>query len=117
MPACCGRKPSPGPSLTCSNPRSPAANPAILAPGDQMPVLAPAQPRLDVAGIDLRAPLLRLTQLFDGNDCELLHPDGDIEVLTAAGRIDGAPVVASCTDATKMGGSLGMPGTTRIVEV
>jgi acetyl-CoA/propionyl-CoA carboxylase carboxyl transferase subunit len=81
-----------------------------------MTVLATAQPRLDVAGIDLRAPLLRLTQLFDGNDCELLHPAGDIEVLTAAGRIDGAPVVAYCTDATKMGGALGMAGTTRIVE-
>jgi acetyl-CoA/propionyl-CoA carboxylase carboxyl transferase subunit len=81
-----------------------------------MTVLATAQPRLDVAGIDLRAPLLRLTQLFDGNDCELLHPAGDIEVLTAAGRIDGAPAVAYCTDATKMGGALGMAGTTRIVE-
>jgi acetyl-CoA/propionyl-CoA carboxylase carboxyl transferase subunit len=81
-----------------------------------MTVLATAHPRLDVAGIDLRAPLLRLTQLFDGNDCELLHPAGDIEVLTAAGRIDGAPVVAYCTDATKMGGALGMAGTTRIVE-
>src|SRR3954447_3135615 len=116
MPTCCGRKPSPGPSWTCSNPGSRAANPSILAQGDQMTVLATAQPRLDVAGIDLRAPLLRLTQLFDGNDCELLHPAGDIEVLTAAGRIDGAPVVAYCTDATKMGGALGMAGTTRIVE-
>ena len=81
-----------------------------------MTVLATANPRPDVAGVDLRAPLLRLTQLFDGNDCELLHPAGDIEVLTAAGRVDGAPVIAYCTDATKMGGALGMAGTTRIVE-
>jgi acetyl-CoA/propionyl-CoA carboxylase carboxyl transferase subunit len=81
-----------------------------------MTVLATANPRPDVAGADLRAPLLRLAQLFDGNDCELLHPAGDIEVLTAAGQIDGAPVIAYCTDATKMGGALGMAGTTRIVE-
>jgi acetyl-CoA/propionyl-CoA carboxylase carboxyl transferase subunit len=81
-----------------------------------MTVLATANPRPDVAGADLRAPLLRLAQLFDGNDCELLHPAGDIEVLTAAGQVDGAPVIAYCTDATKMGGALGMAGTTRIVE-
>jgi acetyl-CoA/propionyl-CoA carboxylase carboxyl transferase subunit len=65
---------------------------------------------------DPRDPLPRLTQLFDGNACDLVHPPGETEVLTAIGRIDGARVVAFCTDATKMGGALGMAGTTRIVQ-
>jgi acetyl-CoA/propionyl-CoA carboxylase carboxyl transferase subunit len=81
-----------------------------------MTVLATADPRPAVTGGDLRDPRLRLTQLFDGGECELLHPADGTEVLTAAGRVDGAPVVGYCTDAMKMGGALGMAGTTRIVE-
>jgi acetyl-CoA/propionyl-CoA carboxylase carboxyl transferase subunit len=65
---------------------------------------------------DVRDPSLRLAQLFDGNDCGPLHPAGDNEVRTAAGRINGARVIAYCTDATKMGGALGMDGAQRIIE-
>jgi acetyl-CoA/propionyl-CoA carboxylase carboxyl transferase subunit len=65
--------------------------------------------------LDSRDPLTRLAQLFDGNDFESLHPDGD-EVRTAAGRISGARVIAYCTDARKMGGALGAAGSRRIVE-
>jgi acetyl-CoA/propionyl-CoA carboxylase carboxyl transferase subunit len=65
----------------------------------------------------MRDPLLRLEQLFDQSSCELLnHADGDTEVWVAAGRINGAPVIAYCTNATKMGGALGVAGSRRIVE-
>jgi acetyl-CoA/propionyl-CoA carboxylase carboxyl transferase subunit len=65
--------------------------------------------------LDSRDPLTRLAQLFDGNDFEPLHPPGD-EVRTAAGRINGARVIAYCTDARNMGGALGAAGSRRIVE-
>jgi acetyl-CoA/propionyl-CoA carboxylase carboxyl transferase subunit len=65
---------------------------------------------------DARDPLFRLAQLFDGNDCDLLSPVGETEVRTAAGRINGARVIAYCTDATKMGGALGASGSRRIIE-
>jgi acetyl-CoA/propionyl-CoA carboxylase carboxyl transferase subunit len=81
-----------------------------------MSVLATADPVAFVAEHDVRDPLLRLAQLFDGNDYDLLHCGGDTEVRTAAGRINGARVIAYCTDATKMGGALGAAGSQRIVE-
>jgi acetyl-CoA/propionyl-CoA carboxylase carboxyl transferase subunit len=81
-----------------------------------MSILATASPIAFRAEPDPRDPLLRLTQLFDPGDCDLLHPADDTEVLTAAGRIDGARVIAYCTDATKMGGALGAAGSRRIVE-
>jgi acetyl-CoA/propionyl-CoA carboxylase carboxyl transferase subunit len=65
---------------------------------------------------DLRDPLLRLAQLFDGNSCELLNHSGDTEVQSAAGLINGSRVIAYCTDATKKGGALGAVGARRIVE-
>jgi acetyl-CoA/propionyl-CoA carboxylase carboxyl transferase subunit len=66
--------------------------------------------------IDSRDPLARLAQLFDGSDCELLNSADDAEVLAAAGLINGARVVAYCTDARTMGGALGIAGSLRIVE-
>src|ERR1035441_10363353 len=81
-----------------------------------MSVLATADLPAASAERDVRDPLLRLAQLVDGNDCDLLHPAGDTEVRTAAGRINGARVIAYCTDATKMGGALGAAGSRRIVE-
>jgi acetyl-CoA/propionyl-CoA carboxylase carboxyl transferase subunit len=65
---------------------------------------------------DTRDPLLRLAQLFDGQACDLLNLEEDVEVRTAAGRINGTRVIAYCTDATKMGGALGTAGTQRIIE-
>jgi acetyl-CoA/propionyl-CoA carboxylase carboxyl transferase subunit len=67
--------------------------------------------------IDARDPLLRLSQLFDENSWISL--DGgtdDDEVRIVTGRINGAQVVAYCTNATKMGGALGIAGSLRIVE-
>lgn len=65
---------------------------------------------------DVRDPLLRLTQLFDGNDCELLNSADETEVRVAVGRVNGARVIAYCTNATKMGGALGITGSVRIIE-
>jgi acetyl-CoA/propionyl-CoA carboxylase carboxyl transferase subunit len=81
-----------------------------------MSILVTAHPRDDHAGRDLRDPMLRLAQLFDGRACELLHPVTDAEVWTGSGRINGARAIAYCTDATKMGGALGAAGSRRIVE-
>jgi acetyl-CoA/propionyl-CoA carboxylase carboxyl transferase subunit len=81
-----------------------------------MSILATASPISYREEPDPRDPLLRLTQLFDSGDCDLLHPADGTEVLAAAGRIDGARVIAYCTDATRMGGALGSAGSQRIVE-
>jgi len=64
---------------------------------------------------DPRDPLLRLRQLFDDNNCELLNATDDSEVRTAAGRINGSRVMAYCTDGTRMGGALGALGSRHIV--
>jgi acetyl-CoA/propionyl-CoA carboxylase carboxyl transferase subunit len=81
-----------------------------------MSITAPANLAVPHAEPDLRHPLLRLTQLFDGNYCELLNATDDREVRVATGRINGARVIAYCTDARKMGGALGAAGSRRIVE-
>jgi acetyl-CoA/propionyl-CoA carboxylase carboxyl transferase subunit len=81
-----------------------------------MPMLATASLLVRSTERDVRDPLLRLAQLFDRDDYRLLHAVDDIEVRTAAGYIDGARVIAYCTDATKMGGALGTVASQRIVE-
>ena len=45
-----------------------------------------------------------------------LHPADTSGVLAVRGRIDGAKVIAYCTDATKMGGAMGTEGCRHIVE-
>src|ERR1039457_5277938 len=81
-----------------------------------MSVLATADLPAASAERDVRDPLLRLAQLFDGNDCARRPPAGESGGGRAAGRINGARVIAYCTDATKMGGALGAAGSRRIVE-
>jgi acetyl-CoA/propionyl-CoA carboxylase carboxyl transferase subunit len=67
--------------------------------------------------VDPRDPVLRLAQLLDVGSLTLLVPEDDGSGVRAAhGRIDGRKVVAYCTDATKMGGALGMAGSRRIVQ-
>jgi acetyl-CoA/propionyl-CoA carboxylase carboxyl transferase subunit len=81
-----------------------------------MSVLVADRPLAAGVDRDPRDPLLRLEQLFDENDCELLDFADEIEVRTATGRINGVRAIAYCTDATKMGGALGVAGALRIVE-
>ena len=65
---------------------------------------------------DPRNPLLRLAQLLDTGTVELLHDPDDSGVQGVRGTVDGRPVVAYCTDATRMGGAMGAEGCRHIVD-
>jgi len=64
---------------------------------------------------DPRNPNHRLAALLDAGSVELLSPDDLRGMLAAKGTIDGAPVVAFCSDATVMGGAMGNDGCTVVV--
>ena len=81
-----------------------------------MSVLATADLLISGAERDWRDPLLRLEQLFDGNIWEPLSAADNTEVQTAAGCINGARVIAYCTNATRMGGAVSSAGSQRIIE-
>ncbi|NPC96525.1 acyl-CoA carboxylase subunit beta [Nocardioides sp. zg-DK7169] len=65
---------------------------------------------------DPRHPLKRLTALLDEGTLELISPDDDSGMLAAIGHVDGAPVVAFCSDATVMGGAMGDLGCRVVVD-
>jgi acetyl-CoA/propionyl-CoA carboxylase carboxyl transferase subunit len=65
---------------------------------------------------DPRDPQLRLSRLFDPNTLVALQPRDSSGAFAARGRIDGAKVIAYCTDATTMGGAMGSEGCRHIVE-
>lgn len=66
--------------------------------------------------VDPRRPDVRLAKLLDEGSIDPLHSTDDSGVSAVCGRIDGARVVAYCTDATQMGGAMGMHGCRHIVE-
>jgi acetyl-CoA/propionyl-CoA carboxylase carboxyl transferase subunit len=68
------------------------------------------------ADFDFRDPALRLSTLLDAGTPVGLHVPDDVGVRSVRGRIDGVQVIAYCTDATKMGGSLGSAESDRIIE-
>ena len=65
---------------------------------------------------DPRDPVWRLERLFDAGSLQLLHPRDDSGVVGGRGRVNGAPAVAFCTDATVMGGAMGSAGCRHIVD-
>ena len=65
---------------------------------------------------DPREPRVRLARLLDTDTLTPLHPHDDSGVTAVVGRIDGAEVVAYCTDATLMGGALGAAGSDHIID-
>ncbi|OZM83088.1 acyl-CoA carboxylase subunit beta [Pseudonocardia sp. MH-G8] len=65
---------------------------------------------------DRRTPSVRLAKLLDRNTSVPMHPEDDSGVVAVSGRIDGSPVIAYCTDATRMGGALGAAGAEHIIE-
>ncbi|HEU5470754.1 MAG TPA: carboxyl transferase domain-containing protein [Actinophytocola sp.] len=74
---------------------------------------------VDISVVDPRDPALRLSLLLDGDfrDCTALPPAGEpCGVVAVQGRINGAAVVAYCTDGRRMGGSLGTPEADRIID-
>ena len=65
---------------------------------------------------DPRDPELRLACLLDPGTLVSLRPRDTSGAFAARGRIDGAKVIAYCTDATTMGGAMGSEGCRHIVE-
>ena len=66
--------------------------------------------------IDPRDPVLRLERLFDAGAVELLSPRDTSGVVCARGRVNGAAAIAYCSDATVMGGAMGVDGCRHIVD-
>jgi acetyl-CoA/propionyl-CoA carboxylase carboxyl transferase subunit len=66
--------------------------------------------------VDYRDPERRLRNLFDQGTLRLLTPRDSSGVLIARGEIEGTPAIAYATDATRMGGAMGMEGCQHIVN-
>jgi acetyl-CoA/propionyl-CoA carboxylase carboxyl transferase subunit len=75
---------------------------------------APAAPLL--AAPDPRDPEDRMSRFFDPGSMELLASRDTSGVLAARGRVAGSPAIAFCTDATVMGGAMGIDGCRHIVD-
>lgn len=70
---------------------------------------AASRPVVDRAS-DPRNPRLRLAGFFDAGSVQLLSEEDDSGFLAARGLVRGAPVVAFASDATVMGGAMGVAG-------
>ncbi|NIL59266.1 acyl-CoA carboxylase subunit beta [Salinispora arenicola] len=70
----------------------------------------------DSSTVDYRDPELRLRSLFDAGTLRLIAPRDTSGVLLARGEIEGTPAIAYATDATKMGGAMGVDGCQHIVD-
>ncbi len=70
----------------------------------------------DEATVDYRDPEVRLKALFDRGSLGTISGRDDSGVMSARGQIDGTPVIAFATDATRMGGAMGTEGCQHIVE-
>ena len=66
--------------------------------------------------VDFRDPEVRLRALVDRGTLRLLHDRDTSGVLSARGEIDGTPVIAFASDATRMGGALGTEGCRHVVD-
>jgi len=65
---------------------------------------------------DERDPEGRLRALFDSGSLRLLVPRDGSGVLCARGEVDGTAAIAYATDATRMGGAMGVEGCQHIVD-
>jgi len=65
---------------------------------------------------DPRNPHLRLRALLDTGSVELITADDDSGMLAATGTINGCRMVAFCSDATVMGGAMGVEGCDVVVR-
>ncbi|MGY1691861.1 acyl-CoA carboxylase subunit beta [Geodermatophilus sp. SYSU D01105] len=66
--------------------------------------------------VDPRDPEDRLQRFFDAGSMTLLRPRDVSGVVAARGRVSGTPAIAYCTDATVMGGAMGLDGCRHIVD-
>ncbi|MET9214530.1 MULTISPECIES: acyl-CoA carboxylase subunit beta [unclassified Nocardia] len=78
-----------------------------------MTIIAPA---FHDTTTDPRDPLGRLQRFFDPGTVLPLHPRDKSGVLAAIGEVDGVRTVAYCSDATVMGGAMGVEGCKHIVD-
>ncbi len=89
------------------------------APPTTVPV-APAPPRPAKVKVpreeDPRNPHKRLAALLDPGSVELITADDDSGMLAAVGTVNGCRVVAFCSDATVMGGAMGVQGCDVVVR-
>ena len=58
----------------------------------------------------------RWPALFDEGTLKLISADDDSGMLAATGTVNGSPAVAFCTDATVMGGAMGVDGCEVVVR-
>jgi acetyl-CoA/propionyl-CoA carboxylase carboxyl transferase subunit len=75
---------------------------------------APVAPTLPAP--DPRDPEDRLRRFFDEGSMRQLAPRDTSGVLAARGTVAGSPAIAYCTDATIMGGAMGIDGCRHIVD-
>jgi len=68
------------------------------------------------AAPDPRDPEDRLQRFFDPGSMSLLMPRDTSGVMAARGTVSGTPAIAYCTDATVMGGAMGVDGCRHIVD-
>jgi acetyl-CoA/propionyl-CoA carboxylase carboxyl transferase subunit len=88
----------------------------ITAPAPQVPPPA-ARTKVKVPREqDPRNPNFRLQALLDPGSLELITPDDDSGMLAAVGTVNGNRVVAFCSDATVMGGAMGLAGCDVVVR-
>jgi acetyl-CoA/propionyl-CoA carboxylase carboxyl transferase subunit len=66
--------------------------------------------------VDPRDPEERLARFFDPGSMQTLAPRDTSGVLAARGTVSGSPAIAYCTDATIMGGAMGVDGCRHIVD-
>ncbi len=82
---------------------------ALAAAAAALAARGPRQP-------DFREPRQRLGSLLDPGTMDGITPEDTSGVWCVRGRIDGAKVIAYCTDATRMGGAMGSAGCRHIVD-
>jgi acetyl-CoA/propionyl-CoA carboxylase carboxyl transferase subunit len=70
----------------------------------------------DSPTVDHRDPEVRLRALFDRGSLRLLVDSDGSGVLYARGEVDGTPAIAFATDATRMGGAMGIEGCQHVVD-
>src|SRR5215204_918623 len=95
-----------------------APPPPATAAAERLPAAASVPPKKEKLRRDLdrRNPNFRLEALLDKGSVELITPDDDPGTLAAVGTINGSPVVAFCSDATVMGGAMGVHGCDVVVQ-
>ncbi|MGI3780281.1 MAG: acyl-CoA carboxylase subunit beta [Janthinobacterium lividum] len=91
---------------------------ATVAPTPAAPTPPPAAAKREKLPreLDPRNPNHRLAALLDEGSVELITPDDDSGMLAAVGTINGSRVVAFCSDATVMGGAMGVQGCDVVVQ-